>query len=194
MAAKRSTILDVVQYCISTKDYDNAKKLIANPNAFGAANMLKNASVPFLNQMNKELDPVISAVRKRFIAEMSENEKAIIRLAAVQDKVDGNKETTIALAWPRLKNPANKIEVALYLNDTDKVIDTLIAVDNTLDADSINSAIAVINALDPDYRAADVLKALRVVNKKYTLKLYDDRDTWEPVLSKVRALIDTYNN
>lgn len=194
LKVKRSTILDVAQYCKNTKDYDNAKKLIADPNAFGDTGMLKAESVPFLNQQNKELDPVISAVRKQFIAEMSENEKAIISLAVVQDKVDGNKETTATLAWPRLKNPANKIEVALYLNDVDKVIDTLIAVDNTLDADSINSAITVINALDPDYRAADVLKALRVVNKKYTLKLYDDRDTWEPALSKVRALIDTYNN
>ena len=67
-------------------------------------------------------------------------------------------------------------------------------IDSSIASELIEKVVAQINTFDPDYRAADVLKALRVINKKYTLKLYDDRDTWEPILSKVRALIDVYND
>ena len=56
----------------------------------------------------------------------------------------------------------------------------------------MNKIILILNSFDPDYRPTEVLKALKVINKKYTLKLYDNHDTWEPILSKIRALIDVY--
>lgn len=88
----------------------------------------------------------------------------------------------------------SKLETALYLKDDGKLVDVLMTIDNSIAPELIENVVAQINTFDPDYRAADVLKALRVINKKYTLKLYDDCDTWEPILSKVRALIDIYNN
>ena len=44
--------------------------------------------------------------------------------------------------------------------------------------------------VDAGYRTDDLRLALANVNKKYTIKLYDDRDTWEPILSKIRAMIE----
>lgn len=185
-------VFDFVAYLCSIGDYHSAKVILGNPKWFSKSRDRDNVS--FLTNQSKNLEPELSISRKEFISKIATNERGMINVARVQDKVDGNKDATAKLCWPRLKNNANKIEVALYLNDTDKLLDILVSIDNTLDADTISKAITIINSLDPDYRAADVLKALRVINKKYTLKLYDDRDTWEPILSKVRALIDTYNN
>ena len=66
----------------------------------------------------------------------------------------------------------------------------LLTAKEELTADQLENVIPVINSLDADYRAADVVKALRNINARYTIKLYDDRKTWEPILSKIRALID----
>lgn len=186
-------VLDFINYLLDVKDFDSAKEILRNPKWFSAVKHVAHPPCPITSVIPK-VEPEISAARKEFISKISTNERGMIAVAKVQDKVDRNKDATAKLCWPRLENPANKIEVALYLGDTDKLIDTLTAIDDTIDAKTINKAITVINALDPDYRSADVLKALRVINKKYTLKLYDDRDVWEPVLSKVRALIDTYNS
>lgn len=82
------------------------------------------------------------------------------------------------------------LDIALELNSNDKIIETLIKCDTTLTPAQIEKAILILNALDPDYKPAEILKALKAVNQRYTLNLYDDRDTWEPIISKVRALID----
>ena len=88
-------------------------------------------------------------------------------------------------------NPNIAFKVALEINDVSKMIDALVASTNDLGAEDISKVIEKIVVLDADYRTADVVKILKNINAKYTLKLYDDRDTWEPILSKVRALIDT---
>lgn len=187
-------ILDFADYLMDMKDLDSVKVIVGNPKWFTLPSIRSSATPKHIHYYDTRFEPEISTVRKEFISKISTNERGMINVARAQDKVDGNKDATAKLCWPRLENVSNKVEVALYLGDNDKLIDTLMTIDNTLDAETINKAITSINALDPDWRAADVLKALRVINKKYTLKLYDDRDTWEPVLSKVRALIDTYNN
>lgn len=187
-------VFDFTWYLMTMKDLDSVKVIVGNPKWFNIPSVRSSATPPYIHYYDARFEPELSAVRKAFISKISTNERGMINVAKAQDKVDGNKDATAKLCWPRLENVSNKVEVALYLGDNDKLIDTLMTIDNTLDAETINKAITIINALDPDWRAADVLKALRVINKKYTLKLYDDRDTWEPVLSKVRALIDTYNN
>ena len=82
-------------------------------------------------------------------------------------------------------------KAAKVLDDGDKVLDALLISTDNLTAEDINYVISKIVGFDSDYRTADVVKILKNINAKYTLKLYDDRDTWEPILSKVRALIDT---
>ena len=88
-------------------------------------------------------------------------------------------------------DPNVAFKVALEINDVDKMLDALVASTNGLTPEEITAIIEMVVALDADYRAADVVKILKNINAKYTLKLYDDRDTWEPILSKIRALIDT---
>ncbi len=117
------------------------------------------------------------------------NDAKIIRASKVLDKVYENKSTTLA-AVDSLSCSKSKLDAALYCNDMDKVLEVLVACDTTLEAKDIEAALGPINALDPDYKPAEVLKALKAVNQRYTLKLYDDRDAWEPVLSKIRAMID----
>ena len=63
-------------------------------------------------------------------------------------------------------------------------------VENTLSAETLNEIIKLINVTDIDFRKAEINKMLRNINAQYTLYLYDDKDTWEPIISKVRALID----
>ena len=88
-------------------------------------------------------------------------------------------------------DPNVAFKVALEINDVDKMLDALVASTNGLTPEEITAIIERVVALDADYRVADVVKILKNINAKYTLKLYDDRDTWEPILSKIRALIDT---
>lgn len=88
-------------------------------------------------------------------------------------------------------NADGKMYIALYLNDADKVLDNLQNItQNTLDADILQKIIPILNGQNVDWRQADVIKALRNINAMYTIRLYDDRDTWEPILSKIRAMID----
>ena len=105
------------------------------------------------------------------------------------DKCFGNRDTT-AKAYGFIADASVRFQAAMYLDDPDKIIDALVKCDSTLTTAQIDSALAALNSLDPDYKSAEVLRALKAVNQRYTLKLYDDRDTWEPVISKVRAMID----
>ena len=106
------------------------------------------------------------------------------------DKKEKNKDMTERMFPVISKDVKLGLDAALYLNDNDKIIDMLLAAKEELTAAQLEKVIPVINSIDADYRAADVVKALRNINARYTLKLYDDRKTWEPILSKIRALID----
>lgn len=93
--------------------------------------------------------------------------------------------------WNEIKkNPSIALKVAIYRDNVDKIIDSLLASTDNLDAATIEKIIAPLNSVDADYRKDDILKVLKNINSKYTIKLYDDRDKWEPVLSKVRAMAD----
>lgn len=111
------------------------------------------------------------------------------RYAAVLDKTAGTKEASLSTI-EFLSCSSQKLAVAYNCNDADKVIEILAKCDTTFKPSQIKAALGMLNALDPDYKTADVVKALKAVNQRYTLKLYDDRDAWEPVLSMVRAMIE----
>ena len=117
------------------------------------------------------------------------NDKKILSCSKTLDKATNSKNATLN-AIDCLSCTKAKLAAALYCNDLDKVLEVLVACDTSLEAKDIEAALGPINALDPDYKPAEVLKALKAVNQRYTLKLYDDRDAWEPVLSKIRAMID----
>lgn len=88
-------------------------------------------------------------------------------------------------------NINGKVCVAIEANDADKILDVLEYINQVeLKPESIQKIIIVLNAQKADWRQADVLKALKNINSMYTIKLYDDRDTWEPIISKVRAMIE----
>ena len=120
----------------------------------------------------------------------SRTDARIISLAKCIDKISGTKTATLN-SIDYLSCTKAKLAAALYCNDMDKVLEVLVACDTSLEAKDIEAVIGPINALDPNYKLAEVITALKAVNQRYTLKLYDDRDTWEPVLSKIRAMIDT---
>ena len=132
--------------------------------------------------------------QKAFDAYMSSSvgthsDNDIVHFASIVDKKFGNKTATERI-FSKLVSEQQKLSAALYLNDVDKIIDILKAISDKLDAKMISQAVTVINGVDVDYRVEDVKKALRTINKKYTVKLYDDRDSWEPILSKVRAMLE----
>ena len=174
------------------KDYDLAAKLLDNIKWYVNYTDSKKYC-PFLSGDDKNFEPTLSTLRKQYLASYAKNDFQLTTVALAQDKIDGTKEATKSI-YSKLKDTSVKLDIALYLNDNDKLIDVLMTIDNSIAPEKIEKVIVIINTFDPDFRAADVHKALRIINKKYTLKLYDDRDTWEPILSKVRALMDVYNN
>ena len=108
------------------------------------------------------------------------------------DKKAGNKEASRNLfPWIVQNGTWNDVaDFALYIGDKDKIIDTFKNIGLTATPAQLNGFIEAANALDVGYRTDEVKSILAAINKKYTLKLYDDRDTWEPILSKVRALME----
>ena len=186
-------IFDFVNYVTKTrKDYDLAARLLDDIKWYVKFADSKTYC-PFLHYYDKKFEPTLSGLRKQYLASVAKNDFQLTTVALAQDKIDGNKNTTESI-YSKLTGIKAKLDTALYLGDNDKLIDILMTIDSSIAPEKIEKAIMIINTFDPDFRAADVLKALRIINKKYTLKLYDDRDTWEPILSKVRALIDVYND
>lgn len=112
-----------------------------------------------------------------------------LKAARLADEVEGDKKATLSV-YPDIVDAKTRVETAIYLDDVDKLIDALKVVSDDLDAKTVESIIAPLNGVNAGYRADDLRLALSNVNKKYTIKLYDDRDTWEPILSKIRAMID----
>lgn len=113
-----------------------------------------------------------------------------LKVARYSDKAEGDKKATLSV-YPDIVDRKTRVETAIYLNDVDKLIDALKVVGDDLDAKTVESIIAPLNGVNAGYRTDDLRLALANINKKYTLKLYDNRDTWEPILSKIRAMIDT---
>ncbi len=115
----------------------------------------------------------------------------LIWRAACKLNSTAEKKAKLIEKWNEVKqDPAVALKAALFLNDVDKIIDALLSSTDNLDAKTINELIVPLNSVDADYRKDDILKVLKNINSKYTIKLYDDRDVWEPVLSKVRAMAD----
>ena len=121
--------------------------------------------------------------------------QAMFRGAKTIDKIRGNKDASIDLLEKCLaKDSIDEnflFEIALYIGNNDKIIDIVTDTKGGLSPKNIEEFIKIVVGADIDYKKAEILKALKTVNQRYTLKLYDDRDKWEPVLSKIRALIDT---
>lgn len=130
------------------------------------------------------------ACRKAFVVSTFASEGDKVMVAKIADGFAKNKAMT-KVVYPALTDVELKVKTAVYLDDADKIIDALKTVNDKLDATVVESVIAPLNAVDAGYRTADLRLALMNVNKKYTLKLYEDRDTWEPILSKIRAMIET---
>ena len=106
------------------------------------------------------------------------------------DKKEKNKEMTERMFPVISKDVMFGLDAALYLKDNDKLIDMLLVANEELTAEQLKQVIPIINSLDVDYRTAEVVKALRNINSRYTLRLYNEREVWEPILSKIRAMID----
>lgn len=112
-----------------------------------------------------------------------------LKAARFEDQAEGDKKATLSI-YPDIVDEKTRVETAIYLDDVDKLIDALKVVGDDLDAKTVESIIAPLNGVNAGYRTDDLRLALANVNKKYTIKLYDDRDTWEPILSKIRAMLD----
>ena len=116
----------------------------------------------------------------------------LIKSASYLDKYYKNKNAT-ATVYEKIKDPELKIQLAVNLADNDKLIDALLNTPASVSAKTIESALPMLVDMPVGFREADMLQALKTINKRCTLKLYDDRDTWEPILSKIRAMIDVNN-
>ena len=110
----------------------------------------------------------------------------------IADCMGARLQTTFrALALKRVKDCWTKATLAVLFKDADALLDALATVkQDTFKAAEVDAIIGVLNGQPNDWRAAELKAALKNINAMYTLKLYDDRDTWEPVLSKIRAMLD----
>ena len=124
------------------------------------------------------------------IAKNVTDPKEALTFSAFIDKKTKNKEMTKGLYPVISKDIHLAVKTALYLNDVDKMIDIMLNAGEDLTADEIASMIPMVNSLAADYRTTEIVTALRNINSRYTLRLYNERETWEPILSKIRAMID----
>ena len=124
------------------------------------------------------------------IAKNVTDPKEALTFSTFIDKKNKNKEMSKRLYSVISKDIHLAVKTALYLNDVDKMIDIMLNAGEDLTADEIASMIPMINSLTADYRATEIVTALRNINSRYTLRLYNEREAWEPVLSKIRAMID----
>lgn len=185
--------LDFITYCYTTRRNDTTLMAqLLNNIKWYAQFGTKTVKCPFLAGVYQKYEPTLTTLRKQYLETIASNDFQLLTVALAQDQTDSNKKTTESI-FSKLTKTDSKIDTAFYLSDNDKLIDVAMTIDDGVSAERLNKIIGVFASFDPDYRAADVAKALRVINKRYTLKLYDDRDTWEPILSKVRALIEIYN-
>ena len=138
---------------------------------------------------NIQKKPFFKKCRDAAIASKPSTIRFRLKAARCADEVEGDKKATLSV-YPDIVDAKTRVETAIYLDDVDKLIDALKVVGDDLDAKTVESIIAPLNNVNAGYRTDDLRLALANVNKKYTLKLYDDRDTWEPILSKIRAMID----
>lgn len=121
------------------------------------------------------------------------NFKSEITLYNYALNMDRYSKTTWAKehVFDRLTSCKYRSLIAIRLNDPDKLLLALEGIDqNTFTAEDINKILILLNGQKSDWRPNDVKKALLNINSMYTTKLYNDRDTWEPVLSKLRAMIE----
>lgn len=109
------------------------------------------------------------------------------------DRYRNNNNMTVRLFSVIAKDVKYGIEAAIYLKDNDKLIDVLLTANEKLSADDLNKIIPAVNILDIDFRKDDVVKVLRNLNSRYTIRLYEDYKTWEPIISKLRAMIEVRN-
>lgn len=176
-----------IHYAVySAKDYNQIQVFASNKNLISIHTMwmYPKSSKPEFQSLNKNCLEHLKTLKAD-----NRTSNLLFTFSKIIDKCAMDKKATEGI-FDYMYNSSLKLAVAKYLKDTDKIIETLIACDDSLSSAQIDSVIPVLNALDPDYKPAEVVKALRAVNQRYTLKLYDDRDTWEPILSKIRAMID----
>lgn len=126
---------------------------------------------------------------------MSNYIPAYTNAAEVAIKIDtlvGNNDnvmTKALYAKAAGKDYKSMLDIALYWNDVDKIIDALLIADSTIGAKHIEAVIEPLNAVDNEYHKADIVKILTNLNSWCTIRLYDDQKTWEPILAKVRGMI-----
>ena len=120
------------------------------------------------------------------------NDAQIYKFSGYADRMGARFQTTFrALALKRVKDCRIKSNLAVFFKDANTLLDALAAVkQDTFNAAELDAIIGVLNGQPNDWRSAELKAALKNINAMYTLKLYDDRDTWEPVLSKIRAMLD----
>ena len=152
---------------------------------------------PALTIKNSDYSEQYAQIYAKYFAALPENSDLAIRQNVTWEKLSyinwlnkyyGTQFNDILYAK---SNFAGKLYIAVETSDADKVLDVLEFVkQDTLDAETTYKMIVILNGQKADWRQADVLKALKNINSMYTIRLYDDRDAWEPVLSKLRAMIE----
>lgn len=184
-----SSGLDIVHYAIIRAEImqDFGSLDVFSPKVVKSLTATKDSCIWWLTLSRKE--PFFKKCRDAAISSTLNTVGFRLKIARVADKIEGNKKATLSV-YPDIVDAKTRIETAIYLDDVDKLIDVLKVVGDDLDAKTVESIIAPLNGVNAGYRTDDLRLALANVNKKYTIKLYDDRDTWEPILSKIRAMMD----
>lgn len=120
------------------------------------------------------------------------NDSFIIKFASDADRVSTIGSTKFReYVYENSTNCFVKYTIAIDLKNPDKIVDALKTMkQDTFNAQDLEKMIPILNGQPANWRNAEILEVLKNVNSMYTLKLYDDRDAWEPVLSKIRAMID----
>ena len=144
---------DMLVTCYYTKDYDklNNFPVPVLEKLFGD---VRDHEVLAWNWTTSTTRPFSDQARAAALKSANISDKKRIAIASVADKVLGNKTSSTSI-FEKITDKALKLQLALYLNDKDKIIDVFGSLDNSVDAKTLDESLTVINALDIDYRAAE---------------------------------------
>ena len=84
-----------------------------------------------------------------------------------------------------------KVKCAVYIKDLDKLIDSLnIIIPTNFSAKRINTICDILSEAADNYRTTEIVEIVSKLNKIYSPNLEKDSEKWEPVIAKIRSLIE----
>lgn len=185
---------DAAKYTAAAEAAANAKNLYSKCNCLILAKMLQNPVSSF-SAFCTLVDSVIDAER-----DIPETQKPLLKVS-IKKNICYFKKLWPAQLWEFCQANPSSIDVHFVVHRStdlgikDAQLYTIIIsrlLHNNIPANYVAEALDKIAEVAPNLTGVDVKADLQKLNRKYSVYLYKDKAKWEPVIAKLRTMIETY--